>query len=51
MTREQKIEWLRNATDKELLRQLVSFEMGNKYGCYDEDIDLTENEILRRMAK
>ena len=36
MTREQKIEWLRNATDKELLRQLVSFEIGNKYGRYGQ---------------
>ena len=49
MTREQKIEWLRNASNEELLKQLISFEGGNRFGKYDEDIELTKAEILHRM--
>lgn len=49
MTREAKIEWLKNASNEELLRQLISFEAANSYGKYDEDIELTKSEILRRM--
>lgn len=49
MTREQKLEWLKNAGNEVLLRQLVNLNAGNSFGKYDEDIELTQNEILRRM--
>jgi hypothetical protein len=49
MTREQKIAWLENASNEELLKQLLSLETSNKFGCNNEDIELTRNEILKRM--
>lgn len=49
LTREQKINWLRNASNEELLRQLVSLERNNNYGVNNEDIILTRTEILNRM--
>ena len=49
LNKEQKIEWLRNASNDELLKQLISFEGGNHFGKYDEDIELTKAEILHRM--
>lgn len=51
MTKEQKTEWLKNASNETLLKQLVSLEAGNKFGCNNEDIELTRNEILKRMSK
>lgn len=39
MTREQKIEWLKNASNKELMEQ------------YDISLKYRENEIFRRMSK
>ena len=49
MTREEKINWLKNATDEQLLKQYLSLNAGNRYGEFNEDIDLTEAEILKRM--
>ncbi|MCR4671948.1 MAG: hypothetical protein K5637_01755 [Lachnospiraceae bacterium] len=49
MTKEDKIHWLEEAPHEELLRQLISLESGNSYGCNDEDIQLTKAEILKRM--
>lgn len=49
MTREEKQNWLENASNEELLKQLVSFEKYNEYGKNDEDIALTKAEILKRM--
>lgn len=49
MTIKEKENWLKNATDKELLQQLVEFNKANQYGVLTEDIRLTEAEILRRM--
>lgn len=49
MTTEEKKAWLKNATNEELLSQLISFEAGNSFGKYAEDIELTRAEILSRM--
>ena len=49
MTTEEKKAWLKNATNEELLRQLISFEAGNSFGKYAKDIELTRAEILSRM--
>ncbi len=51
MTREQKIEWLENASKEELLNQYVSFVNTNQFGKNNEDIALTRAEIFRRMDK
>lgn len=56
MTKEQKLEWLSKATNEELLKQLVSFEIranNEAFGSltYAEDIEITRNEILSRMVK
>lgn len=51
MTVEQKKEWLKNASDEELLNQLIHFEKANNYGKLDEDIELTRMEILNRMSR
>ena len=50
MTIEKKLDWLSNARDEDLLRQLISLSATDRYGCNAEDIELTRNEILRRMG-
>ena len=49
MTREDKMKWLANATPDELLRQYVSLIDSNRYGVNSEDIQITHDEIVRRM--
>ena len=51
MTLEEKVNWLENASNEELLKQLVELEITNNYGIYSEDIRLTKAEIIRRMSK
>ena len=55
MTTEEKKSWLKQATNEELLKQLISLEMEEarqcSYGERQKDIDLTKDEILRRMSK
>ena len=55
MTREQKIEWLKNASNQELMEQ---YDISLKYREIDifnkqylESLELCKNEILRRMSK
>ena len=55
MTREQKIEWLKNASNEELMEQ---YDISLKYREKDifnkqylESLELCKNEILRRMSK
>jgi hypothetical protein len=50
MTTEQKLNWLANATADELLKQYVSLQATDHFGCNSEDIKLTYNEIIRRMT-
>lgn len=49
MTRKEKLDWLNKASNEELLKQLCDFTNFNSYGCNDEDIKLTREEILKRM--
>lgn len=49
MTNADKRAWLNQASNEELLRQLVSLIATNSYGSNDEDINLTRGEILSRM--
>ena len=55
MTMEQKKAWLTFATNEELLKQLVTLELEEtrdcSYGERQKDINLTKDEILRRMSK
>lgn len=59
MTQEQKLEWIKNASNKELLKQLVrSSEWAGKYPVFSDewkanlnDAQLVEDEILARMGK
>ena len=51
MTRNEKLDWLKKASNEELLKQLYYFMTSNSYGCNDEDIRLTREEILSRMNK
>lgn len=51
MLRFQKEQWCKDATNEELLRQLVNLEAQNEFGKLDEDIEITRSEILRRMNK
>lgn len=51
MTIEQKLNWLATATADELLKQYLSLNATNDYGCKAEDIRLTYDEIIRRMTK
>ena len=46
---EAKKRWLAEAKNEELLHQLISMTIRNEYGCFEEDIRLTEEEILKRM--
>ena len=50
MTRKQKIEWLAKATADELLKQYVDLVNTDRFGCNAEDIELTHDEIIRRMT-
>ena len=55
MTTEEKKIWLQQATNEELLKQLISFELEEakqcSYGERQKDTNLTKDEILRRMSK
>ena len=55
MTREQKIEWLKNASNEELMEQYdTSLRYMDKNAFeieYLEDMDLVRAEVLRRMSK
>ena len=54
MTNKQKKSWLENATNEELLKQLVTLELEEarecSYGERQKDIEITKAEILKRMA-
>ena len=49
MTLKEKLDWLKKASNEELLKQLYDFMTSNSYGCNDDDIKLTREEILKRM--
>lgn len=56
MTKEQKLEWLGNASPEDLLKQYRSMigraekmEFGKEWFALTDDIELTEKEILKRM--
>lgn len=57
MTKEEKINWLRNATNEQVLDQLLSAQARLSYSGIDEqveaqeDVELSREEILGRMAK
>ena len=55
MTIQEKREWLKKATNEELLKQLQNLVAAETthctYGEGQKDIDLTSEEILRRMTK
>lgn len=55
MTKEEKMEWITNASNEELLKQyLTSSEYCDKTPFnmqYREDVRLCKDEILRRMSK
>lgn len=51
MTREEKLNWLENAENEELLNQFYSLQSGNHFGVNNEDIAMTKAEILKRMEK
>ena len=51
MTKQQKIEWTKNASNEELLEQLISFRATNRFGIHDEDIAIVKGEILERMSR
>lgn len=60
MTREQKVEWLSNATAEQLLAQYdrASFDMRRVFECsylnfneVQEDLTLTRAELLKRLSK
>lgn len=51
MTKQQKIEWVKNAGNEELLEQLISFRATNSFGRYDEDIKIVKDEIIARMSR
>ncbi|MBU5481850.1 hypothetical protein [Blautia sp. MSJ-19] len=55
MTREQKIEWLKKASNEELMKQYdSSLRNSDKYTFnmeYAEDLEICRNEILYRMSK
>ncbi len=54
MTMKEKKAWLASATNEELLKQLVTLELEEvrecSYGERQKDIDLTKEEILKRMT-
>lgn len=57
MTKEEKINWLRKATNEEVLDQLLSAQARLSYSGIgeqveaQEDVELAREEILRRMEK
>lgn len=58
MTTEMKKAWLESATAEEVLHQYRSMvaraekmEFGKEYLDLQEDINLTESELLRRLSK
>ena len=55
MKLEEKKAWLKKATNEELIRQLESLTAEEtrecSYGARQKDINLTREEILRRMTK
>lgn len=42
--------WIANAGNKELPKQWYTFQRDNEYGRYNDDIQMVESEILRRMG-
>lgn len=50
MNEKEKLAWLKQASDEELLNQYCGLKARNEYGCNDGDIALTRNEILARMG-
>lgn len=46
----EKLAWLKQTSNEELLLQYHHLMLKNEYGCNDEDIALTRNEILARMG-
>lgn len=46
----EKLAWLKQAGNEELLLQYHHLMQRNEYGRNDEDIALTRNEILARMG-
>ena len=51
MTRQQKIEWTKNASNEELLEQLITFRAENRFGKLNDDIKIVKDEILARMSR
>ena len=51
MTRQQKIEWTKNASNEELLEELITFRAENRFGKLDDDIKIVKDEILARMSR
>ena len=56
MTREQKIKWLENASNEDLLKQYETTShnvFATPFGAieYEEDYELVRAELLRRMTK
>lgn len=56
MTREQKMEWLRNASNEELMKQYEASTIKKNHGTlFDreniEDLELVRAEVLRRLSR
>ena len=49
MTINEKMDRIQNAENRELLSWWFEFKRTNSYGANNEDIQLVEAEILRRM--
>ena len=49
MTLQEKMNWIQKAGNMELLNQWFNFRAGNAYGVNNDDIQLVEKEILKRM--
>ena len=49
MTLQEKMNWIQNAGNQELLNQWFTFRSTNSYGVNNDDIQLVEAEILKRM--
>ena len=54
LTIKEKMDWLAQATNEELLNQLIGMEKrtcGEYYGELGEDLRITKAEILKRMSR
>ena len=47
---EEKERWVQNASNRQLINQLISFYSKNRFGKFDDDIELVETEIFKRMG-